>query len=78
MQFLVCVCVCVCVLSKDNKGRRGVVGAGEEEWEEESYINLRFRENKKSLGLMTKIQDRNLAIISWKVFMQFMSNPVFG
>lgn len=27
---------------------------------------------------MTKIQDRNLAIMSWKVFMQFMSNSIFG
>ena len=54
-----------------------MVVALEEEWKEEGYINLRFRENK-SLGLMTKIQDWNLAIMSWKVFMQFMSNPIFG
>lgn len=32
-----------------------MVGAEEEEWEKEDYVNLRFRENKKSLVLMTKI-----------------------
>lgn len=54
-----------------------MVDAGEEGWEE-GYVNLRFRENKNSLVLMTKIQDRNLATMSWNVFMQFMSNLIFS
>lgn len=45
-----------------------MVSAGREEWEE-GYINLRFRENKNFLSLMTKIQDQNVAITSWKEFM---------
>lgn len=55
-----------------------MTGAKEEEWEEEGYFSLRFRENKKNLVLMTKTQDRNLAIMCWKVFMQFMSYSIFG
>lgn len=70
VQFL-----CVCGIQGWER-EEGVVVAGEEGWEE-GYINLRFRKNE-SLGLMTKIQDWNLAIMSWKVFMQFMSNPIFG